>query len=409
MTELHLFVIPTDRECAANIESYAPEIARLARRRSAHVLILQDRPLPAAVTQRHREALARVLHPGLVDGSVVTYDDWQKLASQEWPSHVMKLVHGDEVNYGRVLNKTAVIAAALGAAVVHRRDSDTSLPLVCQEWEVFPVDYELDALGDGKCDIAGSNYWGDWNVILGDLARDETRLRTLLSAQGIPQVGQDSIINEQLPRSCLAPERNPGALSDGPYPDLGNSAMRTKVLLDFPAPLIEATTGTDYLLLGAAVNLGRAWLHGLRVRHERSRDRATPEYLLAYYVCRARQMDFLLLIRELFRGKRSASSFSEHASALAEAVPSVVAGQAQLTPARMIHWAAYSEAFRGSDIDRSTGLCDVIASRREHIQHQNIAELSQYGALLSNWGELRHRLVRALREVLHLDPEVGID
>ena len=401
MNDLHLFVIPTDRPCANTIESYHLEIARLADRRRTHVLILEDRPLAADVTRANHNALNRVVAAIGVTGTLVAYADWlATMQKQQWPEYAQRLITDHEINYGRAFNKTNLIATALNAAVVHRRDSDTALPPACEEWGVFPVDYELDALAEGSCDVAGSNYWGDWNVILGDLANKPDRLRILMSAHGIPVVGQESIINDQIPRANRPPERDPGALSIGPYPDLGNCAFRTAAALDFPAPLNDSTIGTDYLLLGLAVRLHRAWVHGLRVRHQRSTDRATREYLRKYCVSRARQMDFLLLIRELLVGSPAPASYSDYSAILGLATLNVSDVLTRCHPLRLVHWAAYVEAFHGTDIDKTAGICELLTARRDDVHSDNSEQLAMYGELLRNWVSLRDRLVDAIKSLL---------
>lgn len=397
---LHLFAIPTDRPCAESLESYREEIRKLARRKRVHVLVLEDRRLPPEVTTAHRQAVASVAADAGCAGMVITDDDWSRLAGEgDWPSDARPLFHGDTLNYGRAFNRVALLARAFDAEVVHRRDSDTQMPEEFALWDTYSVDYELNALEKSGCDVAGGNYWGNWNVAVGPLADDEERLRLMLSAHGVPPVGQESIVNEQIPRAAQPPTRDSGGISHGAYPDLGNCAFRTAPAVAFPAPLNADTIGTDYLFLALAVRWGRGWLHGLSVKHQHSADREEMGYLRDYWLRRARQMDFLLVLRELQGETASPGEYGLQREILGRDLGGVDKTLEALEPVRHVYWAAYVEAFRDTELDRLEGFSNLLREQRLAVQVDNNAALAEYGSLLSGWGHLSARLVESLREL----------
>ncbi len=396
---LHLFAIPTDRPCAESIESYREEIRKLARHREVHILLLEDRPLPPGVTDAHRRAVDEVATDIGCASTVITDEDWSRIAGEgNWPSYARSLFQGDSLNYGRAFNRVALIAGALNAEVVHRRDSDTKMPEEFVAWDAYSVDYELAGLEAG-CDVAGGNYWGNWNVAVGPLAGDEERLRLMLATHGVPPIGQQSIIKEQIPRASEPPKRDPGGISHGAYPDLGNCAFRTLPAVAFPAPVNADTIGTDYLFLALAVRWGRGWLHGLSVRHKHSSEREKMDYLGDYWLRRARQMDFLLVLRELQGKSANPGEYDRQREILGNDLKRSEDALDQLEPMRHVYWAAYVEAFRDTELDRSVGLSSHLRDQRLAVQAGNDAAVAEYGSLLLGWEDLSTRAIESLREL----------
>lgn len=400
VSNLRLFVVPTDRPCAESLLSYVPEIQRLAGYGPVHVMIMEDRRLPPDASRDHRSAIKEVARcADGVEGSVLTQADWTALTSKrEWPHVIRHMMLDEGVSYGRAFNKCALIASSLGASVIHKRDSDTSLPSVCAEVDLYPVDIEHSVLRDEDCDVVGGNYWGQWNVSLGPLVGEPDRLRLILSAHGIPVVGQNSIIDEQLPRASRPPTTERGGITRGAYPDLGNCAFRTVAALSFPAPVALDMIGTDYIFLAQAVRLGRAWLHGVSVRHEHGPERGEDLYCHDYWLRRAKQMDFLFLLHQLESvGKRSVDFESER-HRLVEAIGRLPNLLEDIEPLRRVHWGAYAEAFRGSRLDVATSIASDIRGIEASAQGQNNIEMVEYRQLLMRWPQVSKHLVSELRE-----------
>jgi hypothetical protein len=402
LTALSLFVIPTDRPCGPQLKSYQSDIAKLAAKQNVYVMVLEDRALPESVTDQHRAAITDVVSAiDGIDGSVFSNDEWRALtADRAWPSFAHHLISDEQESYGRAFNKCALVAAALGATAIHRRDSDTSLPGLCDDWDIYPSDIESDVLNNKLFDVVGGNYWGNWNVALGPLADEPERLRLILSAHGIPKVGQDNIINEQLPRAKEPPKPDRGGVTRGAYPDLGNCAFRADAALAFPAPLVPDTVGTDYLFLAFAVRLGRAWLHGVNMRHVHSTDRTGYGYLHDYWLRRAKQMDFLLIFHHLDGQGGPAQDYGAERLRLGEAMRDLRDLREDADPVRRVYWGAYAEAFRGSELDEATGIASHIRSIEGATRHENDLALADYGALLRDWSGICDGLVPLLRRFL---------
>jgi hypothetical protein len=106
------------------------------------------------------------------------------------PELVLELMLPDVVSYGACTNRAFLVAAALGCASVHRRDSDSSYQTLYGE-EIFPVHHELMSLGrhageaadgvsvnelgaedaDKPVALVGGSFIGELSVDVGEIER----------------------------------------------------------------------------------------------------------------------------------------------------------------------------------------------------------------------------------------------
>jgi hypothetical protein len=187
--------LPTNRPCAPAISALADEAAYAADRFGVEVRLLV---LDSCASREYAEhaAVVRALPP---HPSVVTHHldeaaqrDFLKRAIErtgtDTPGKLLDLMLPDAVSYGACTNRAFLIAAALGCASVHRRDSDSRYQAVHGE-PVYPVHHELLSLGRPASQAAAA-------VTATDLAADQAdRAVALVGASfiGAPSVDIDEI------------------------------------------------------------------------------------------------------------------------------------------------------------------------------------------------------------------------
>jgi hypothetical protein len=153
--------LPTNRECAAALRALLAEAAYAVAHFdvAVHVLVLDSAP-PAAVAG-HAAVLGDTPAPA---GVVVHHLDEPAQraflrtvidrAGLVKPDLVAELMLPAAVSYGACTNRAFLLAAALGCASVHRRDSDSRYQNHRGE-PVFPIHHELRALGRPAGAVAG--------------------------------------------------------------------------------------------------------------------------------------------------------------------------------------------------------------------------------------------------------------
>ncbi|MBY8881454.1 DUF6271 family protein [Actinacidiphila acidipaludis] len=146
--------LPTNRACAATIVAVGQEAAYAARHFGVevhllvldssgaadfaeHARVLRELPaVPGVVAHHLDEAAQREFLTGVIDR-----------AGLPKPELVLDLMLPQALSYGACTNRAFLMAAALGCASVHRRDSDSRYQSVDGE-PVFPVHHELMSLGE---------------------------------------------------------------------------------------------------------------------------------------------------------------------------------------------------------------------------------------------------------------------
>lgn len=400
--ETHLFQICTDRECSSSIASYGPEIRRLSQAATVILCVVEDLPLPSSVTERHRLAAADIAGVNGSRAVVLSHQDWLNMIDGvRLPEAASCLRSAEGVSYGRGFNKSNLVAAALGASVVHRRDSDTFLPEECALLGMMPVDVELEVLNiNANVDVVGGNYWGAFNTNLHAFSTNPERFREILAINGVPAFAHDHVLTSQIPDASRPPVADRGSLTKGAYPDLGNCAYRLHSALELPAPFVLETQGTDYYFLAALVQLGRAWRHQVRLKHIQSENRGEIDYLFHYWVRKARQMDLAFMLRRLRQGLPTPGSLSEYKAGLAFACQRLQPMAQSLESERYVHWLAFAHAFRGTELDRAKQIGEHIIASADSIQGQTNAAIAEYGQLIADWSRIQFSILEAVAAAL---------
>lgn len=277
----HTYWIPTNRHAASPVHSYLKEIDYWFRLTGESIpLFLLDSGDPDIERQNAVEiGLARQNYPKLSmhhvtlarQQAVVT----ELLRHADFSSGLLDWIAPRGANYGAMMNKMSLFAAAMGSSVIHRRDSDTQLQENCP----YPLEFEMQSLSDStkrRSYIAGSGYVGEWNLDLKPFLHVSPDLFSQFwSAMGVDPALHQSIYEwvDGNSRAFYRADQVDYGNEQGFYmPDAGNMAIYRLHLL-FPS-LPSNAMSSDYSLfkMAGAFSLPVAY-HQRRVVHEYHSDR----------------------------------------------------------------------------------------------------------------------------------------
>lgn len=221
------------------------------------------------------------------------------------------------INYGRVYNKIYVLAAALGARQVHRRDSDTYAQVVRrndQDSYLFPVELEVELL-DKQVEgrpvwLVGGGYTGKWSIDIDHLIVDpDTRdLRRFFNCLSIPEEEHDVVLHEHIRGNSAPYQSDKLEVDSNKEPDCGNMAM-VEVFEHLPCSPVRYALGGDYFTFACLIeaNLGRVY-HNRAVVHAHTPCRYdNREKLFGYWRATAALVVYQDFYRAYFRHLRRAA------------------------------------------------------------------------------------------------------
>lgn len=272
----HTYWIPTNRDAAVPVHSYLNEIDYWFRLTGESIPLFLLDSGDAGVERQNagHVAAAREKYPCLAIHHV-TLERQQAVAREllrraDYPPSLLDWIAPRGSNYGAMMNKISLFAAALESTVIHRRDSDTQLQANCP----YPLEFEMQSLDGGharRAYIAGSGYVGEWNLDLKPfLAVSPELFSRFWSAMGVDPALHQSIYDwvDGNSRAVYHADQVDHGNEQGFYmPDAGNMAIRQLHLL-FPS-LPSNAMSSDYSLfkMAGAFGLPVAY-HQRRVVHE---------------------------------------------------------------------------------------------------------------------------------------------
>ncbi|MEV5873202.1 DUF6271 family protein [Streptomyces sp. NPDC052101] len=274
--------LPTNRACPATIAATHQEAAYAAERFGADVQLL----ILDSCDESTRAAHARVvagLHP--VPGVTVHHldEDAQRAflrraverAGLPGPDRLLRLLLPPAVSYGACTNRAFLLAAALGCASLHRRDSDSTYQLHAGE-PVFPVHHELPWLGRPAAEaaagglrtdldqalsrrpvsLAGASFIGELSVDIREIRQlDEGVYHDVVSLWAPGDWSEDrkrELVEESFTGAGTTPftgDRATLTRVDPMRVDMCNIAFDRAVYERIPLPPATDTIGSDYFLL----------------------------------------------------------------------------------------------------------------------------------------------------------------
>ncbi|MFD0412517.1 DUF6271 family protein [Streptomyces sp. NPDC127108] len=273
--------LPTNRACTAMIVALLQEAEYAARTFDVevHVLIL-DSSGPATFAEHARAARTAPAAAGIVVHHLGEDDQREFLrevidtAGAVKQDLLLDLMLPAAVSYGACTNRAFLIAAALGCASVHRRDSDSDYQVLGGE-PVYPVHHELMSLGKRAADAAdgvtgtdlavehadkpvvlvGSSFIGELSVDIGemhDLDRDVYYdVVSLWAPQEWSEEQKRELVDESFRGAGHDPftgDRADLTLVDPMRVDMCNVSFHG-VHERVPLPPATDTIGSDYFLL----------------------------------------------------------------------------------------------------------------------------------------------------------------
>ncbi|WP_416874469.1 DUF6271 family protein [Kitasatospora sp. SC0581] len=273
--------LPTNRACADTITAIGAEAAHAVRRFGVRVHLLVLDSADPATRARHAAALAAL---PAVEGVVVHHldEDAQRAFLREAversgaadPDRLLRLMLPDALSYGACTNRAFLLAAALGCASVHRRDSDSSYQLLDGE-PVFPIEHELATLGlkaadaaaavtenrldpahaDKQVALVGASFVGELSVDIGEIRELDPEVYhdvvALWAPTGASEQEKRELVAESFTGGGSEPFTADRAVLDLPdiwHIDMCNIGLHHEVYERVPLPPATDTIGSDYFL-----------------------------------------------------------------------------------------------------------------------------------------------------------------
>ncbi|MBL7261632.1 DUF6271 family protein [Paractinoplanes lichenicola] len=391
--------VPTNRECAATLTEVVAE-AEYAREQfgaEVHLLVLDS----SAHYAGHAEVLSAATHVWHLDEAAQR--DFLvrviKAAGVAKPDLMLDLMLPGALSYGACTNRAFLIAAALGCASVHRRDSD----LYFQTYEgakVFPIHAELlalgrparaavatevrldPALGDLPVALVGGSFVGDMSVDIEDIRGHEGYfdLVSLWAAPGTDEAGKRALVEESFTGSpAYDGERSVLDVVDPMRVDMHNIAfagLHERV----PLPPATDTIGSDYFLIHVAHRAQLpAVVHNRHIVNFHTAERKTDAGFLAYQMRFAKfilSMYYFHFIYERMTGDDPAGIAE---IARASTWQPREHNEAQIDRAE--------QAYRRLG-GRFAGVADLIRERREPLLAEARRDIDDFVLLLEAWPAL---------------------
>ncbi|WP_030338795.1 DUF6271 family protein [Streptomyces sp. NRRL S-1022] len=308
--------LPTNRACSATLTALHAEATYAARHFGADVqLLILDSADDRTRAEHTRTVAALPREPG------VTVHHLNEEAQRHFlrrvvrkaglpePERLLRLMLPAAVSYGACTNRAFLLAAALGCASVHRRDSDSTYQLHAGQ-SVFPVHHELPWLGRPAAEasaavtrtdldpalsqrpvsLAGASFIGELSVDIGEIRRlDEAVYHDVVGLWAPGDWPEDRIralVEESFTGAGTAPFTGDHAtltLVDPMRVDMCNIAFDRAVYERVPLPPATDTIGSDYFLLHLVHDAGLPGiLHNRHIENFHTPERRTASGFPAY-------------------------------------------------------------------------------------------------------------------------------
>ncbi|WP_369182415.1 DUF6271 family protein [Streptomyces sp. Y1] len=416
--------LPTNRPCAAAVADIAEEAAYAAAHFDVEVHLLV---LDTADSAGHAENAGAVGALAPAAGVVVHHLDTGQQrdflrrvihrAGATEPDLLLDLMLPDTVSYGACTNRVFLVAAALGCASVHRRDSDSTYQLLDGR-KVFPIHHELRSLGrpageaaagvtrseldpaDAAKPVAlvGGSFIGELSVDIGGInTLDPAVYHEVVSLWAPPiwsEEEKSALVEASFTGGGTEPFTVDEAVLGAPdirRVDMCNLGLDHRVYERLPLPPAPDTIGSDYFLLHAVLDSGLPGVvHNRHIVNHYTPERRTGPGFTAYQLRFAKFLLSMLYLHPVY-GEMIALGGElldeQHRLRVEPVLDSV---------RRSAAWDRAANVHRLDVLDRCyrrlggtyAEFADHLAPRRQQLLDEAQADAERFALLIEGWGAL---------------------
>lgn len=416
--------LPTNRSCTDTIAALHAEAAYGAANFEVevHVLILDSSdarthaahraavdtlvPLPHVTVHLLDESAQRVFLERAISDSGL-----------EDPERLLGLMLPQGVSYGACTNRAFLIAAALGCASVHRRDSDSAYQ-VAHGRPVFPIHHELAGLGRRAGDvlgavtestldpaqaertvvIAGASFVGELSVDIGEIERRDNDVYQEVVGLWAPadwsEERKRELVGESFRGAGLEPFVHDHSVLGRVDPmriDMCNIAFHRDVFARVPLLPALDTIGSDYFLMHAVYDARLPGvLHNRHIVNYYTEERRTDPGFAAYQLRFTKFFLSMLYLNFIYErmGEAGEALLDADGRLRTDAIAGLARRSALLDTAE--------NSWRLETIDRCyrklggryAAFADSIALRHPELIDRARADIEEFALLTEAWGPL---------------------
>ncbi|MEU9045013.1 MULTISPECIES: DUF6271 family protein [unclassified Kitasatospora] len=416
--------LPTNRECADTITAVGAEAAYAVRRFGVRVhLLVLDSADPAA---RARHAAAAAALPAAENLLVHHLDEEAQRAflrevidrsGAAGPDKLLELMLPDAVSYGACTNRAFLLAAALGCASVHRRDSDSRYQWLDGE-PVFPIEHELATLGLKAADAAaavtentldpahadkpvalvGASFVGELSVDLGEILDTDPEVYhdvvALWAPTGAAEHDTRELVAESFTGGGSEPFTTDRAVLDRPdiwRIDMCNIGLDHHVYERVPLPPATDTIGSDYFLHHLVYDATLPGVtHNRHIVNYYTPERRTGPGFTAYQLRYAKFLLSMLYLYPVYTEMEAAGDalLDEHHHVRPEPIAEAARRSAATDRAENHRRLAELDRCYRRLGGKYTEFADHLAPRRASLLDQAQSDIEDFALLIDAWGPL---------------------
>ncbi|WP_175409736.1 DUF6271 family protein [Streptomyces sp. TRM64462] len=424
--------LPTNRACAATIAAVAEEAAYGAQHFGVevHLLVLDSSEPP--VLDAHRAAVAALPPaPGVVVHHLGEEEQRTFLrevvhrSGADAPDRVLDLMLPSRLSYGACTNRAFLIAAALGCASVHRRDSDSRYRKGPDGAPLFPVRHELAALGRRASEVAphvsectldpayahrsvamaGGSFVGEMSVDIAEMRRIDPAVYEDVVGLWAPadwsgerkrELVEESFRGAGPGTEPFTDDRTVLATVDPMRVDMCNIGFADAVYARVPLPPATDTIGSDYFLIHLVHDARLPGvLHNRDIVNFHTGERRTDPGFLAYQLRFVKFLLSMLYFNAVYARMAAAgeSLLDADGHVRASAVAGFVRDSVGLDRAENTERLEVLDRSYRKLGGRYTRVADTLAERRGELLDEAARDMAGFALLIDGW----EPLVRASR------------
>lgn len=415
--------LPTNRNCVATLSAIIEEAAYAVEHFDVevHLLILdssgaQDFAAHAEVVDAAPEKPNVLVHHLDETRQRAFLRELIDRAGVVKPNLVLELMLPDAVSYGACTNRAFLIAAALGCASVHRRDSDSHYQ-VLDGATVFPIQHELTSLGLPASDAArgvtetaldprhadkpvvlvGSSFVGELSVDIGEIRERDPEVYhevvSLWAAEGSSAAEQRELVEKSFTgagSAAFTQDHSVLTIVNPMRVDMCNISF-CGVQEQVPLPPATETIGSDYFLTHLVHDATLPGvLHNRNIVNFHTAERKTDAGFVAYQLRLVKFFLSMLYFHFVYARMAAAggSLLDERHRVRASAIVAFVRESTQLDVGENVRRLdRLDRAYRRLG-GRYGRFADVLAARRGRLLDEARRDMEDFALLIEAWEPL---------------------